>query len=1101
MSIKRWTALATGVLCVAMGGAPELVAQGVTTGAVTGEVTGPAGPVQGATVTAVNASTGFRSAVQTRPNGLYSLQGLEAGTYTVAARGIGYRPVQRLNIIVRATQATRVNFTLERQTVELQAVTVSAARTDADFGPARTGARNDVSDTLVRRLPNLNRNLTDFVQLTPQATSNPNSRAVTSFAGQNNRYNNIQVDGLTQVDRFGLGSDQQIGGQANGRGLTLEAVKEVQVLVSPFDVRQGNFTGGLTNVITRNGTNDFQGSFAAYYRNQSFAQNDPFIRNNRNNRAQYAGSLSGPIVRDRVHYFVAADVTRAEAPAAGPYFGQAANSPTPVPVSQASVDRFTQLLQRYGVAAGSPGQVTNTTPLTNTFARVDFNFGPVHRLVVRNNYNRNLSNDFSRSTATTNPLFDLSSQAFQRRDISNSLGAQLFSNFRNGWANEFQVGYNLQRFERVPSIPAGQFTVENLPNVAGGTARLRAGTDSSSQINQLDQDIVEIVDNLTIPAGRHTLTIGSRNEFYKARNFFAQAFRGSWSFANLDSLDRGVAQSYAVSGSLGGDIQARFRAGTFGGYVQDLWQVNDRLSLNLGLRADLVNFFTTPLYTPEVERTFGRRTNQLPKNQLNLSPRLGFNYDVAGNQQTQLRGGAGVFLGQPPYVFLSNNYTNTGRNLGILTCDPRQGRPAPPAFTPEAAVNPPQTCGNGAGLAPGAQLGVINTIDPNVRYPQVLRANLGVDRQLPLNLIGTLEALYTYGINDFFYVRPILGDSTRADPTGPRGVDRNGRLLYGRVAPATGALTPVLRSAQFSDVIDARNASGSYSYNLTAQLRRRFVTRWEGSVAYTYQQARSVQDLTSSVARSNWNNGRATAGNQYSTALGISAFQVPHRLIATGTYSLPWKAGLSTDLSFIYSGQSGTPVTWTASGAGGALNGDLNGDGAQNDPIYVPRNATNPAEIQFRAGSFRDPGNPSAPLVTFTAAEQAVAFERFIQGQACLREQRGQILARNSCRNPWVNQLDVSLRQTLPTLGTNRLSLQADAFNFLNLLNRDWGRNRSRGQFPTQGILRQVGIVPGTANDPQTLFDFNPYEAEEPFRRIQDPNQFYQIQISARYAF
>lgn len=1101
MRLNRWI-ICSAALTLAAAGAPRAgAAQGVTTGAITGSVTDSANtPVAGATVIAVNPATGFRSGTQARGNGLYTIQGLEAGTYTVSTRALGFAPVQRANIVVRATQSTRVDVQLARAATVLTGVTVTAARADADFGPARTGTRTDVSDSAVRRLPNLNRDLTSFVQLTPQATTNPNSLGVTSFAGQNNRYNNIQVDGLTQVDRFALSADQQIGGAASGRGLTLEAIKELQVLVSPFDVRQGNFTGGLTNVVTRNGTNRFEGSFATYYRNQSFGADDPLVRSTPFNRTQYAGSLGGPIIKDRLQFFLAGDVTRAETPAIGPYVGQSATAPTPVPVGQESIDRFASILDRYGIAAGNGQQVSNTTPLTNLFARLDFQINGSNRLVLRDNYNRNQANDFSRSTALTNPIFDLSSYAFQRRDISNSVGAQLFTSFSNGWSNEFQVGYNVQRFERLPASLAPQIVVENVPNPNGGVARLRAGTDSSSQVNELDQDILEIVDNLTIPIGAHTVTIGTRNEIYKARNFFAQNYFGAWSFANLDSLDRGSAQSFAVSGSLGGDVQARFTSGTFSGYVQDLWQVTPQLTLTGGVRADVISFFDSPLQTPEVLADFGRNTSDLPKGQLNISPRVGFNWDVTGDQRNQLRGGVGVFLGQPPAVFLSNNYTNTGRNLGTLTCDPRQGRPVAPAFDP--STTPTAACANGATLAPGAQLGTINTIDPDVRYPQVLRGTLAYDHQLPWNLIGSLEALYTYGINDFFYVRPLLAGSDTLASLGRPTVDRNGRLLYG-IAATTGAnagrVTPILTSTRYSDVIDARNASGSYSYNLTAQLRRRFTGRWEASAAYTYQQARSVQDFTSSVARSNWNNGRTIAGDQYSKDVGISAFQVPHRIVATGSYTMPWQK-FATDLSFIYTGQAGVPLTWTVTGSA-PLNGDLNGDGqAGNDPIYVPRNVADASEIVFRQASFRDTRDPQAVTTVFTADQQAAAFDQFIDQQSCLDDHRGEILARNSCSNPWWNRLDISVRQSLPVVST-RLTLQADVFNFANLLNSDWGRTSSRGQFPQQAILTQVGSQLDAQGRQQNVFTFDPYQAAQIFRPINSVNNFYQMQISVRYAF
>lgn len=1080
-------------------------AQGPTTGAISGIVTDSSGNgLEGATITAVNQATGFRQSTQSRRGGAYTLQALETGTYNVSARLIGYRPESRNDLVVRVTQNVRANFQLSRQAVQLNELVTTASRSASDFNPSRQGAQSRVSDSLVRRLPNLTRNITDLIQTSPYVATNPSSGGVSSFAGQNARYNNIQVDGLTAVDRFGLNSDQQLGAQANGRGITLEAIKEFQILLSPFDVRQGNFTGGLTNIITKNGTNDWQGSLSLQYRDQQMSANDPLTRNTSFQRRMYAGSLGGPIVKDRLHFFVAADVNSEQAPAAGPFFGQAANSPVPVPVTQASIDRFNSGVQRlFGFNGGAGTAVANETPLYNVLARLDLKINDQHRLVLRNNYNNNKTQDFGRSNATANPFFDLTSWAFQRNDISNSTGLQLFSNFSNGISNELQVGYNTQDFERILPARAPAVIVENVPNPNGGVSRLRAGAENSSQGNSLYQDILEIRNDLTVPVGRHTLTFGARGEIYSAQNTFTQNSFGVWTFANLDSLDRGVARRFEVGAPVpqGGDPIARFTAATYSLYAQDLWNVTDRLSITAGFRADWVDFQDQPFALPRLQGDFGR-SGALPSMRLHASPRIGFNWDVTGDQKNQVRGGVGVFMGPPPFVFMSNTFTNTGNNFSQLVCDPitNRGTTVPSPTGAYVTTTPPPRCPSGQEIAafnPNGTVGTVNTVSDDIRFPQVARATLGYDRDLGNDWVATIEGTYTYGVNDFFY--------TNLNQATPTATDRNGRTMYGTIA-ATGTSAGVASRAagriatyvgQENGVFDARNVSGAWSALLMTQLRKRFSNGWEINGSYTYQQARSVIDATSSVARSNFINGRVLSGNALDTQLGVSAFQMPHRFVLTGTYTAPWKTA-PTDIAFNYTLQSGTPVVWTATGNGGR--GDLNADGyIGNDPIYVPRSASDAGEMLFQNASFFVPSvGASRP---FTAAEQAAAFERFVSGQACLRNARGQILERNACANPWWSTLDLSIRQGLPAVAGQRVQLQFEVFNLPNLLNSGWGKIRTRGAFPSQSVLNVVGAQNDAQGRPQMVYTFDPRDADETFRVTNSVANFYRIQAGIRFAF
>jgi hypothetical protein len=299
------------------------------------------------------------------------------------------------------------------------------------------------------------------------------------------------------------------------------------------------------------------------------------------------------------------------------------------------------------------------------------------------------------------------------------------------------------------------------------------------------------------------------------------------------------------------------------------------------------------------------------------------------------------------------------------------------------------------------------------------------------------------------------------------------------------------------NVIDVQNASKDYSYSLTGSLNRRFTNWFEAHAAYTYEQARDIQSLTSSTATSNWRFGRATAGDQYSQNLDRSRFEQPHRVVAYGTFTLTTR----TDVSLIYLGRSGSNYDFVYGGSGGA--GDLNADGAQgNDLVYLPANVALDSEIRFSGISSARGADNSATAQAQRVAEQRTALERFITSTECLTRQRGRLMTRNSCRSPWINTVNVSVRQSLPSILGHSVAVQLDVFNFLNLVNRDWGQQ----PLPPAGggsvsLLNHVGQTSGSlagANGSQGIFTFDP-TMEKYDRR--HPGSAYQMQVGVRYGF
>ncbi len=1089
---RMWTALMLAAAFVT-GVAGRAQAQGVTTGAIAGIVTDANGaPIENASVKLTNVQTGFARSFTTPANGRFRFSSLEVGGgYELTATAIGFKPKSEKNVRANLSATTAVDFQLERSTVQLQELVTSAPITAGEINPSRTGPQTVISDSLVARVPTIGRQLQDFVRLSPNVVTNPANRGSISAAGQNNRFNNIQVDGTSQTDRFGLGSSGELGGQADGRGISLEAVKEYQIVISPFNVTQGNFTGALVNAVTKNGTNDYKGTAFFTFRDQSLGANDPIIRATPFNVKQFGGSIGGPIVKDKLFFFLAGEGQQSTRPAGGPFLG--ANSPIAAPVTQAQVDRFSQILSGYGINAGSAAAVSNGNPIANLVGRLDYQASDRTRLVFRSIYNNSKGDDFSRSGS----VFALTSNSFRRSEWSASNTFQAITNLKNGGSNEFQIGWTRQRFKRSVPLVSPMISVA-VPSAssAGGFTTLRAGTENSSQGNELDQDLVELRNDYSFPISQslqsHVVTIGTRNEFYQVRNAFLQNSYGNFSFASLDSLANGLPNGYSVGVARNGvDPQARFKGATFAAYVQDQWSPASNFNMTVGFRAEMPVFFDRPAVTPQVFSDVGRNTGNIPSYNLQLQPRVGFNWDVKNDQTTQVRGGVGIFGGNPAYVWLSNLFQNSGQGLVQLSCNSATGANSPPRFDANAVTKAPAICGGGA--SPSTNVGTVNTAEPGLRLPQVMRASLGVDRVLPYGIVGTIEGTYTKAISALYYRNLNL--------RGPVGTGLGGRVLYGTLSQGATAGVPspaVINSgygAIGGGILDLQNQGRDFSYSVSATLRKRFSSSWEATAGYTYLQARSVQDLTSSVALSNWRFGRVYSGLESSTEVGISAFQVPHRFVGSLSYTAPWKR-FPTDITIFYQGQSGTPYAYIYTGAGNR--GDLNADGFNgNDPVYLPNDAANPAEIQFEQYT-----NASGQVVT--AADQAAAFNAFIAGTPCLAKQRGTIMKRNSCQNGFFHQLDLSVRQGLPVIKGQRVALQAEVYNFLNLINSNWGKAAfANSNTLVPGTNVQVNLLEArgqVGNVPVVRYN----TALTPANRLQNLSNtagFWQAQFTVRYSF
>jgi hypothetical protein len=626
---------------------------------------------------------------------------------------------------------------------------------------------------------------------------------------------------------------------------------------------------------------------------------------------------------------------------------------------------------------------------------------------------------------------------------TNSTVAQLNSMFGAG-VNEFRVTYTRVRDHREtpfeqPAFPQVRVTLSSGRDV-------RVGREQFSTRNAIDQDIVEVNEAFTMAKGKHTITIGSHNEFLKLRNLFIRDNFGTYSFSSLANFDAGLAQSFDYSFSATSDPTqaAKFKVNQFGFYAGDQWRVLPKMTVTYGVRMDAPQFPDKPSRNPLAEQLFGRATDIVP-NDVQWSPRVGVNYDVRGDGREQVRGGVGMFTGRPAYVWISNQFANTGVDFTRIGASFNVNNRIPFVTDP---FNQPKVV---TGATAGSFANEIDLIDDNFRYPSILRGNIGYDRELFLGFLGTAEFVWSKTLKDIKYQN--LNYAPLATVTGV-----GGRPFFIRQVPT------------LSDVILLQNTSKGYNWNLSYQVRRPLTNGLYLDASYSYGVAKSIMDGTSDQAASNWGNVYVP-GNPNDPPLTISNFDPGHRVNMTVAYDIPMWRSYKTTVSMFYSGQSGRPWTLTT-------NRDVNGDNrGTNDLLYIPASAS---ELTFAGGTFEQ-------------------FNQFIQADSCLAEYVGQIIPRNACRAPWTNTLDARVNVQLPFKRV-RTEITADVLNVINLIDSKSGLY----QYQSFGQLTLFTPVPGsvTASAPLRGYDIGGITSST-FRKFlrDDLRSRWQLQLGARLRF
>ncbi len=982
--------------------AGPLRAQAVTGGAVQGMVTSETGaPVEEATVRLTSLSTGERWETQTRAGGRYALEHVTVGgPYHLQVRALGFAPVERDAVSVSQGQRLWLAFRLTPAAVHLEELTVRA-RGDPELDPGRTGPALTLPESTIARVPLAVRDFTRLAVLSPFVTPSADGRL--SFAGQHPSLNSVLVDGTTSASLRGGGPNGFAGIPATQDefgffDIVPETVAEIQVMTAPFDVRYGDFTGGLISAVTKSGTNQWHGSLYGYETGPSLAGTNPDgTRLDAFTRQEFGGTLSGPLVRDRVAFFLQVGGNRNLYPHTTPTPSAGASDAldSAIGIRYSSAERFQQIMRdTYGVEAGSFAGIDRRVPIGRLFAKLTAQLGVNSRLELSQSYlgeRPQLADEHGPDfiAFTSGGATDPEKRINTRLDWTTA--------FAGRWTNQATLGYRRDQHHCTPNALFARVEVQvDSGTIDAGQQRFCNGADDLEAVS-------EVTDNLELAAGAHHFTFGIHNQHVRLNDVSA-GDAGQWFFAGLDELEQRRPARYEriLQGpDFPADSAARVQVTQVDLYVQDQWTPNARLTLTTGLRVDVPFLGDRPPQNPLLLDAFGVNSAETPSGNFVWSPRVGVNYDVSGKGRAFVRGGVGLFSGQPAYLWLRNASSDIGRaGFVFLACEGEQ--------VPALTLNPADQPTHCADAEPPRPL--FTVYDPDFRYPQDLKVSLGADVALPWGLVGTTDLLLDAGVNQF-----ALRDLNLGPPVGI-AAGEGGRPMYGAIDGATGQSVPHHRLPELDAVTQITNSSGDRAFSLALQLRRRFTRGSEILASYAYTDARNRTDLPGLSGRGNLGLS-VLEGTWEDPLLGTSLYSRPHKVTVMIIVSLP--LGLRVGLTYL--GISGWPLTYTVDGDANADGFDNLGAGRNNDGVYVPRDAGD---------------------ITLADGEDFGRLDRYIRADQCLQSQRGRLLRRNSCRDPWVSRLDAQVAEVVPGLGRHSVELVADLFNLPNMLDRDWGQVR-----------------------------------------------------------
>ena len=943
-------------------------------------------PLVGAVVVATHTPTETIYGAVTDINGAYRLQGLRVGApYTVEFSFVGYNTQKYDNIALALGENQQINTTLN-STLNIDVVVVKAK----GFTDSRTGTGEVFHRDLIERTPTVSRSIDDITRLAPQAMISKDGGI--SIAGTNSRYNSFQIDGTASNDMYGLTSTGTNGGLAGANPIPLDAISDIQVVTAPFDVRQGGFSGGGINAITKSGTNTFSGTAYAYYNDHNFYGRSPLNGEKlAEQRTQiYGVSLGGAIVKNKLFFFLNGEFDLDSSPSS--YF--VGDNGCNISESDAKViaERFHALT---GYDGGGYGKQILNKRTGSLIARLDWNINSRNNLSLRYNFLDARKDEFV-SSAT---LLRFNGEGYTSIADTHSVVAELNSRISDKMFNEFRVGYT--RVHDGRDAMSGELYpyVEIQKMRDGENTSVYVGTDPFAIMNDLVQNTITLTDNFSYYANSHTITIGTHNEIFNSSCLYMANALGAYTYATLDDFLNDNARKYVRNYPIGNPA-TNITSAQFGAYIQDEWNASPRFSMTYGIRADIPVVFGNPptneaFNSSEIALKYGIKTNQVPKPSVLISPRVGFRWRIANGVEssTLLRGGAGIFSGRIPFVWISNCFSNTGVTQQGYTLDSTKGQSVPKF-----------------GEEPSGSVGVssnpmINVVATDFNYPQVMRATLALEQEYK-GWHFTLEGIFSKSIND------LLITNLTAQNKGAKIYAVNSALAN---VQNTTTLYDTSSAKEYSSIYLLSNTSKGYGYSVSASVAKSFRFGLDLYASYTFAHSYSVMDGISAQALNTW--GRNYSADSNAPELSYSLFDVPHKVTASLAYSKRYGKLFGTTVSLLYQGYSGMRYSLTYAGV------DANNDSSYgNTTIYVP------TESELAAMEFENEA-------------QRTAFGDYIEATPALRRSRGKFLARNAMQTPFEHHLDLHIAQDFyfSAESSRKVQISLDVINLGSLISKDWG--------------------------------------------------------------
>ena len=943
-----------------------------TASSINGTIVDSQGNVlSGATVTVIHEPTGQKKVLTTNDSGRYSARGLRVGgPYSIDVNYDGYSEAEEDDVYVKLGEDRSINAVLVKDAIALDTVkAVGVAVQSATFNPSNMGAGSSFSEEQLTNLPTVDRDIQSFLRLDSRINIRDNARGI-SVSGVNNRFNNISIDGVGIGDPFGL----EAGGSPGlSQPFSLDTVEQLNVQLSPYDVTLGNFTGANINAVTKSGTNEFHGRFSVFYADEDLQRDDEDPYTNE----VYSLSVGGPIVKDKLFFFLAYEKEeRTE---------QANGSNVNVAEAQAVADVANSVWGFNPGTLSAPGQ--SITQEESVVLKLDWNINDYHRASFKYQQNEDIDPRFADFGGGE---ISFNSHWFENLYENKSYNVNLYSDWTSNFSTEIRVSNS--EFNKDPGVSLRMPEVR--VNVDSGSVYM--GTEQSRHANELNVNTDNFYAAGEYFMGDHTLTFGVDYKKQDVHNIYMRHALGTYTFDSVDDFANGIHDYYQVT--LGVDPSNPYPAADWSWsntafFIQDNWMVNDRLTVQYGLRFDDPSVGKKPRFNQDFFDAYGFANNNVVSTGV-VQPRFGFNYDLSDERYMQLRGGVGVFSGGMPNVWLSNSYTNTGGdtvnyssrssdNHGVIfTIDPDNQ----PTFAGYARQN-------------------VDVLDPDFEMPTVIKSNLALDVELPWwGLIASTELEYIKSRNEIHYKHLNLGD--------PTGTLPDGRLSYYEdpMNPGDRSNTDRFNSnSSFNDVHYLTNASGSVTKRATFSLELPQSEHWHAKASYTFTDAEAVSNGSSSTAGSNW--GYNPAINPNEPLLGRSSYEIQNAFTMTVNYQNMFFGDTITNIGVIWISRDSEPFTYR-------YNNDANGDGRNtNDLVYVPM----PDEY------------------VMTDEDDRAAFEALLASSG-LDQYRGQIAPKNGFNMPRINQFDINVSQELPAWGPVRASLFFNIKNLGNLINKDWGQ-------------------------------------------------------------